>query len=400
VATIQFQLEPDLSVDEFCEVLRLSGLDARRPVDSPAQIDAMLRGASLIVTARTEVEGKAKLVGVSRAITDHAYCTYLSDLAVDAAFQKQGIGQRLIDETHQLAGKSTTLILLAAPAAQKYYPRIGLSPHESCWIQAASTTYRSPDEQHINASITTATVIGSEATSSTSRASHSDSRSDLADFFDGMASEYDEAILRCFPRYPELLRSVVDYIPRERPPSKIVDLGCGSGTLASILAREFPTSSLALVDLSSESLKLADSRLPAETSRECICGDMASVHFEPGSVDVIVSTIAIHHLPPPEKQELFNKCCEWLSDDGVMVFGDQCSGTTLHSTAQHHRKWRQISSEAGSSEQEWQTWMQHQEDCDYHESIPDLFTKLAEAGFTDTDVAWRYLLWTIFVARR
>ncbi len=129
--SIQMQSEPELSVQEFIDVLTRSTLAARRPINDLECIAGMLRGADLIVTARFE----GKLIGVSRAITDFAYCTYLSDLAVDIEFQKQGIGQALIDETHRLAGSRTMLILLAAPAAQSYYPHIGFERHESCWLR-------------------------------------------------------------------------------------------------------------------------------------------------------------------------------------------------------------------------------------------------------------------------
>jgi predicted N-acetyltransferase YhbS len=84
----------------------------------------------VILTARSE----GKLVGVSRAITDFAYCTYLSDLAVDVEFQGCGIGRKLIRRTHEAAGTQTRLILLAAPAATSYYPHIGMQQHESCWM--------------------------------------------------------------------------------------------------------------------------------------------------------------------------------------------------------------------------------------------------------------------------
>ena len=91
----------------------------------------MLRNADIIVTARDD---DGRLVGVSRAISDFHYCTYLSDLAVDASVQRRGIGKRLIRETHSAAGLNTTLILLSAPAAREYYPHIGLQSHGSCWI--------------------------------------------------------------------------------------------------------------------------------------------------------------------------------------------------------------------------------------------------------------------------
>lgn len=125
-----YQLEPDLAPEEFIDLLRRSTLAERRPVGDLQTIRGMLQHADLIVTARVD----ELLVGVSRAITDFSYCTYLSDLAVDAAYQRRGIGRELIRRTHESAGLKTTLILLSAPAAREYYPHIGMQRHESCWI--------------------------------------------------------------------------------------------------------------------------------------------------------------------------------------------------------------------------------------------------------------------------
>ena len=91
----------------------------------------MLKNADVIVSARS-VGGL--LVGLSRAITDFSYCTYLSDLAVDQAFQGLGIGRELIERTHAAAGHGTMLLLLSAPAAESYYPHIGMAPHRSAWF--------------------------------------------------------------------------------------------------------------------------------------------------------------------------------------------------------------------------------------------------------------------------
>src|SRR5690242_15917128 len=129
MANIEYALEPDLSVDEFIDVLRRSTLAERRPVDDERMIAGMLEHADVIVTAR---DSRRLLVGVSRAITDFNYCTYLSDLAVDEAFQRQGIGRELIRRTHLAAGLKTNLILLAAPKAESYYPHIGMLHHNSC----------------------------------------------------------------------------------------------------------------------------------------------------------------------------------------------------------------------------------------------------------------------------
>ena len=126
---IVYASEPNLSAESFRDILIASTLAERRPVNDLQRLDKMLRHAGIIITAR---DGK-RLVGVSRAITDFSYCCYLSDLAVDAAYQRRGIGKRLIAETHMHAGEQTTLILVAAPAAESYYPHIGMQQRPSCW---------------------------------------------------------------------------------------------------------------------------------------------------------------------------------------------------------------------------------------------------------------------------
>ena len=126
---VSYAIEPELQPEEFLDLLVRSTLAERRPIHESDTIRNMLRNASVIVTARIGTQ----LVGISRAISDFAYCTYLSDLAVDVHHQRRGIGKELIRRTHVAAGLRTTLILLAAPLARDYYPRIGMTAHDSCW---------------------------------------------------------------------------------------------------------------------------------------------------------------------------------------------------------------------------------------------------------------------------
>ncbi len=128
--SIRYATESNLAVLEFVDVLRRSTLAERRPADDTATMAGMLANADIIVTARGE---DGLLVGVARAMSDFSYCTYLSDLAVDVAFQRRGIGRELIRQTHLAAGVSTSLIVLAAPQAESYYPHIGMVQHHSCW---------------------------------------------------------------------------------------------------------------------------------------------------------------------------------------------------------------------------------------------------------------------------
>lgn len=126
---IEYQIEETISVDEFREVLINSTLGERRPVNNLETLSKMLEHGNLIVTAREN----GKLIGIARSLTDFDYCTYLSDLAVDEKYQKMGIGKELIKQT-KLISSNAKLILLSAPKAVNFYPKIGMTRHEQCFV--------------------------------------------------------------------------------------------------------------------------------------------------------------------------------------------------------------------------------------------------------------------------
>ncbi|HLF80484.1 MAG TPA: GNAT family N-acetyltransferase [Anaerolineales bacterium] len=126
----RYAVGESISVDQFIDVLRRSTLAERRPVDDRDCLAGMLRHADLLVTAWEQ----DLLVGVARSVTDFNYCCYLSDLAVDQEHQQTGIGRELIRRTREQLGSGCMVILLSAPAATGYYPRIGFRLHGSAWV--------------------------------------------------------------------------------------------------------------------------------------------------------------------------------------------------------------------------------------------------------------------------
>ena len=132
---IEYAQEKNLDWKEFKATLVSSSLGERRPIDDDERIKAMVANANLMITARLN----GKLIGVARSVTDGVFCTYLSDLFVDETYQKQGIGKELIRYTKN-ATPQAKLILLSAPKAVDYYPRIGMTHH------AHAYTLDSPDD--------------------------------------------------------------------------------------------------------------------------------------------------------------------------------------------------------------------------------------------------------------
>ncbi|MBJ7537197.1 GNAT family N-acetyltransferase [Marinomonas transparens] len=128
--SVAYKINQAISADQFINLLSGTTLGARRPLDNIETINAMLEHGNLLVTAW---QGD-KLVGVARSVTDFAFCCYLSDIAVDEAIQSSGIGKQLIRLTKEALQPQCTLILLSAPQAVDYYPKIGFTQHGSAWV--------------------------------------------------------------------------------------------------------------------------------------------------------------------------------------------------------------------------------------------------------------------------
>jgi GNAT superfamily N-acetyltransferase len=127
---IEYNTGNQLDLDQVIELYKASTLGERRPIEDRPRFAEMLKNANLVITAW---EGEL-LVGISRALTDFCYITYLADLAVRVSHQKQGIGKELIRQTQIHGGPKTSLALLAAPAAEKYYPHIGFTHLPQAWF--------------------------------------------------------------------------------------------------------------------------------------------------------------------------------------------------------------------------------------------------------------------------
>ena len=126
---ITYKTNAELEAHQLSDLFRSSGI--KRPVEDLSRIKKMIDNSNLIVTAW---DGD-KLVGIARAISDFSYCCYLSDLAVDKEYQNQGIGHELVDEIQKLISDGSNLVLLSAPEAMEYYPKIGFEKAGNAYVK-------------------------------------------------------------------------------------------------------------------------------------------------------------------------------------------------------------------------------------------------------------------------
>jgi N-acetylglutamate synthase-like GNAT family acetyltransferase len=130
MSEIEYRQGNELPLTDVVDLYRDSTLGERRPIDDDGIVADMLRHANLVVTAWDA----GRIVGIARSLTDFSYVGYLADLAVRMSYQHRGIGTELIWRTRDLMGSRSMLVLLAAPKATDYYPKVGFRKHESAWV--------------------------------------------------------------------------------------------------------------------------------------------------------------------------------------------------------------------------------------------------------------------------
>jgi GNAT superfamily N-acetyltransferase len=101
----------------------------RRPTDDLPRLEKMIRHANLSAGAWAGNQ----LIGVARALTDFSFCCYLSDLAVDRAHQRKGIGKALVEYIRNQLSDEVMLLLVAAPEANDYYGPLGFERLDRAW---------------------------------------------------------------------------------------------------------------------------------------------------------------------------------------------------------------------------------------------------------------------------
>lgn len=118
----------EVEAEDVAKVFMRSGI--KRPFEDTERIRKMIANADIIITAWSG----NKMIGIARALTDYSYCCYLSDLAVDRSYQKSGIGTKLVDILREKIGDECSLILISAPDAVDYYPRIGFEKSDKAYV--------------------------------------------------------------------------------------------------------------------------------------------------------------------------------------------------------------------------------------------------------------------------
>lgn len=219
-------------------------------------------------------------------------------------------------------------------------------------------------------------------------------------FYNQLSSDYTALISKCVPKYEEIFYNLFCYLPKDFKPQRILDLGCGTGNLTSAILHHFPTAEIHALDISADILSECKNRFKENTNIIYHQHDFSTLNFPENHFDFIVSSIAIHHVKDDEKRKLYQQILALLKPNGLFEFADQTRGITEEIYQTHITRWKTEAFKLGSTPENWDMWMQHQADHDYHTPVVWHLEQLKEIGFTNIDVLWKNIMWVIVYAQK
>jgi tRNA (cmo5U34)-methyltransferase len=221
----------------------------------------------------------------------------------------------------------------------------------------------------------------------------------LAEYFRDYAPKYGSFALRAMPRYEEMLTEIVRCLPVDA--SEALELGCGTGSLTALLARQYPAARITAIDAADEMIARARTRIGAFALGNRV--SFVSSFFEDFDLkaqeyDLIASNMSLHHVQ--DKGPFYSRLHGALKPGGLFVLGDELAGALPELQKRNWDGWMEFALKSGNlTGQEIEEIVQHEEKFDFYETLPRQFELLAGAGFPTVDCTWRYLNYAVFVAQ-
>lgn len=215
--------------------------------------------------------------------------------------------------------------------------------------------------------------------------------------FEDEAKEYDGIILKLIPYYTEMIGALVPSIPYDRKTAiRVMDLGCGTGTIAKAVKNAYPNARINCLDLSEKMLQMAESKLSGCSDIKFAAGDFYNFNFS-DTYDVIVSSLALHHLVTDDDKKLFyGKIYNALSDGGVFYNADLLLGSSEHLQQVYLGKWKEFMGRSVTQDEVENKWMVNYKQEDSPSVLVKQLKWLEDIGFRGVDVVWKYFNFGVY----
>jgi tRNA (cmo5U34)-methyltransferase len=216
--------------------------------------------------------------------------------------------------------------------------------------------------------------------------------------FDQIAHQYNDARKTLIPCYEQFYGIITELAHSNLPKPTIADLGAGTGLLSSLLLQKFPAASFTLIDISGNMLDIARQRFVNQNQFQYFEADYATFDF-PGTYDMVVSSLSIHHLDDKEKWALYKKIFIMLKPGGLFINGDLIRGVNPETNQMYLDQWLD-KIEKSSLDQAEKEAAYYRMTFDKPATVPENLYNMRKAGFVDVDIFYKCYNFAILYGRK
>jgi len=221
--------------------------------------------------------------------------------------------------------------------------------------------------------------------------------STIKEHFEAEAHEFDSIIVKIIPYYDQMIQVLIDSVQFNTYDNiRIIDLGCGTGSIAKKLADKFPNSKIVCLDIASKMIEIAKYKLQDYKNTEFIVGDFSKIDFHE-QFDVVVSSLALHHIQTDnEKKEFYTRIYSILTNSGQFINADVVLATTDYQQAINMSRWIDYMNKSVSMEEILNKWIPGHKTEDRPSKLMDQLKWLEDIGFKNIDVLWKYYNFSVY----
>jgi tRNA (cmo5U34)-methyltransferase len=223
----------------------------------------------------------------------------------------------------------------------------------------------------------------------------------VKEHFEEEATEFDKTILKLIPHYPEMIKSMISAIPHtDSDRFNVLDLGCGTGNVSLAVKQKFKNASISCNDIAENMIEMAKIKLENYSDIKYYTGDFSKFEFN-GKYDVIVSSLALHHIKTDEeKKKFYGIIYDLLNSGGIFINSDCVLGSNEELTDLYTKKWVEFMLESVTELEVQEKWLPQSKSEDFPTSMMNHLTWLVETGFKEQDIIWKYYGWAVYCGSR